>query len=205
MRFVRIPTVRHPRLLLIAVALVVAGAVAAALLVTREDPTESTAVGDPTLVGATKVSDPTGGVLGKPTGPVVLTLKNVARPNVGKDLRLDMAQLESLGVWSYQVNDRQATGKNATFSGPLLRDVLKAAGVTASTIQAEALNDYKIDIPVSDADKYPVLVATKIDGARMSVANYGPTRVIYPTEDYDLAATVYDARWIWQLKSLAFS
>ncbi len=31
---------------------------------------------------------------------------------------------------------------------------------------------------------------------------YGPTRVVYPTDQFDLDPVVYDPRWIWQLTSI---
>jgi hypothetical protein len=34
------------------------------------------------------------------------------------------------------------------------------------------------------------------------VERYGPTRVVYPTDGVDLDPTVYDPRWIWQLKTI---
>ena len=46
------------------------------------------------------------------------------------------------------------------------------------------------------------LLATRLDGEPMSVAHYGPTRIVYPTAGYDLDPTVYDPRWIWQLSSI---
>ena len=36
----------------------------------------------------------------------------------------------------------------------------------------------------------------------MTVAHYGPLRVIYPTTGYDLDPTVYDPRRIWQLSAI---
>lgn len=47
-----------------------------------------------------------------------------------------------------------------------------------------------------------MLLATRVDGARMPVDHYGPVRVIYPTDGTDLDSTVYDPRWIWQLTSI---
>ena len=137
-----------------------------------------------------------------PTGKVVLTLRGVPNTNVGKTLQFDLATLERLGVVSYQVFDRQAEGRDVTFSGPLLRSVLDVAGAQGTTLHCIALNDYAVDVPAADAEELPVLLATKADGKRMTVAHYGPTRFIYPTEGFDLNATVYDPRWIWQLKTI---
>lgn len=181
------------------------GVTAAVVLGDGEDsaPTRPTS----TLLGANRLTSalPRSGALPPPTGPVVLTIANAPRPNVGTALRLDMGLLESLGTWSLTVDDRQATGRTVEFTGPLLRDVLDAAGIARGTLNTVAINDYRVDIPVADAFELPVLLATRADGKRMSVADYGPTRIVYPTEDYDLDPTVYEPRWIWQLASMSAS
>lgn len=137
-----------------------------------------------------------------PTGRVVLTLRGVANTNVGRTLQFDLATLEKLGVVSYSVFDRQAEGREVSFSGPLMKSVLDIAGATGTTLHCIALNDYAVDVPASDAAELPLLLATRADGKKMSVAHYGPTRLIYPTEGFDLDETVYDPRWIWQLKTI---
>lgn len=134
-----------------------------------------------------------------PTGRVVLTLKGVTNTNVGNTLQFDLPTLEKLGTVEYSVFDRQALGRDVTFSGPLVRTVLAVAGAHGSTMHTVALNDYAVDIPTGDTTTFPVLLATRADGQAMSVAHYGPTRFIYPTKGYHLDKTVYDPRWIWQL------
>ncbi|MCB0037787.1 MAG: hypothetical protein KDE51_27330, partial [Anaerolineales bacterium] len=67
---------------------------------------------------------------------------------------------------------------------------------SAATLHTIALNDYAVDIPVEDTEMYPVLLATKIDGERMPVERFGPTRIIYPYHAYDLDITIYNPRWI---------
>lgn len=146
-----------------------------------------------------------GDTIAKPTGPVVLTVKGGTVHNVGNTLQLDLAQLESMGTVSYSVNDGQATGRRATFSGPLVRTVLAVAGASGTSMAAAALNDYTVNVPVSDAKSLPLMLATRMDGKPMTVADYGPTRFIYPTEGYHLKKAVYDARWIWQLASLTIT
>lgn len=170
--------------------------------------TDSSRTGDSTLLGATRERAgvvPSGSEIGSPTGPVVLVIKGAPSPNAGTDLQLDTTMLEQLPTWSYTADDSEATGRAVKFSGPLLRDVLSVAGIDAetfTTLHTVALNDYKVDIPVADAFTYPVLLATRADGRTMSVADYGPTRVVYPTETYNLSKATYYARWIWQLTSV---
>ncbi len=137
-----------------------------------------------------------------PTGPVVLTISGADHPNVGDTLQFDMETLEKLGTVGYTAYDRQAVGKNVAFSGPLLSTVLKAAGVHGTLLHYGAVNDYTVDIPLSDADQYAPMIATRADGERMDVAHYGPLRVVYPTTGVKLDPTVFDPRWIWQLTDI---
>lgn len=135
-----------------------------------------------------------------PQGKPVLTFRGTPTTNVGNTLQFDLATLEKFDSVSYRAYDRQGEGRELTFSGPLLGTLLKAAGVTEyKSLHCLALNDYAVDIPASDIDTLPVLLATRADGKQMSVAHYGPTRVVYPTEGFDLPGFRYDPRWIWQL------
>ena len=138
-----------------------------------------------------------------PTGRVVLTIRGSDVTNVGDELRLDLAQLESMGTTTLEADDTEATGRRTSFSGPLVRTVLDVAGADQATnLHVVALNDYEVDVPVSDARDLPLMLATRADGQPMSVANYGPTRFVYPTEGYDLPRSTYAPRWIWQLKEI---
>lgn len=142
-------------------------------------------------------------VVPAPSGKVVLVVRGGTTTNVGDELRLDLAQLEALDTVEYSVDDYLASGERATFSGPLVRTVLELAGAEDATVMhTAALNDYLVDVPVSDATDLPLMLATRMDGRRMNVANYGPTRFVYPTEGYGLDPVTYDPRWIWQLRSI---
>ncbi|QIM20900.1 molybdopterin-dependent oxidoreductase [Phycicoccus sp. HDW14] len=136
-----------------------------------------------------------------PTGTVVLTVSG--RVTGGADVPLDLATIERMGLVEYSVDDKQAEGHRVTFRGVLLRDLLAVVGAGgAKTLHTLAINDYGVDIPASDARDYPTMLATSVDGQRMSVERYGPTRIVYPTSTYDLDPVTYDPRWIWQLKSI---
>lgn len=142
-----------------------------------------------------------GDALPAPTGKVVLTVTGTSAFPAGA--RFDLATLEKLGLVEYAVDDKQAEGHRVTFRGILLSSLLDYVGAAkVTTLHTLALNDYAVDIPVSDTRTYPVMLATAVDGKRMSVERYGPTRVVYPTDGVTLDAAVYDARWIWQLKTI---
>jgi hypothetical protein len=90
------------------------------------------------------------------------------------------------------------------FTGPLLRDVLKAAGAAtdgSGTLRCTALNDYRVEIPLDDARRYDVVVAHLLNGKPMSVREKGPLFVIYPFDEHSqLRTSTYYNRCIWQLK-----
>ncbi len=140
-----------------------------------------------------------------PAGEVILTVTGkIGNPNVGDTLQLDLDTLERLGVVEYRVEDKQAEGRAAVFQGVLVSQLLAAAGAAAeaTVLKTVALNDYAIEIPLEDIEAYPVLLATAVDGQRMPVERYGPTRIIYPYDSYDFDETIYDPRWIWQLATI---
>lgn len=90
-----------------------------------------------------------------------------------------------------------------TFTGPALSTVLEAAGIEGNTLTLIALNDYAIEMPApGDEDTYPI-VATRLDGAPMSVRDKGPYWIVFP---YDSGPefqteTIY-AQSIWQLERI---
>jgi hypothetical protein len=131
------------------------------------------------------------------TGPVVLT--------VGQSAAFDMATLARMK----QRTIRTATpwyDKPRDFTGPLLREVLGAAGVPPQArgmARFVALNDYRVEIPLEDAFEHDVIVARLLDGQPMSVRQKGPLFVMYPFDEKPgLRTTVNFSRCIWQLKSI---
>lgn len=199
------PSVLRPVLALVATALVllVAGCGGDGADSTGTDPGATTGTDTSVSRGTTaEVALRPGDDVPPPTGKVVIVVRGGTTTNVGDELRLDLAQLDSLEQVEYDADDYLATGEVATFSGPLVRTVLELAGADGTTMHTAALNDYLVDVPVSDATSLPLMLATRMDGKPMSVANYGPTRFIYPTEGYGLDPVTYDPRWIWQLRSI---
>ncbi len=163
-------------------------------------------LGDPTgLTAPITAAPPAGSAVGD--SQVVLTVSGLrtgtATRNNTATAPLDLAYLDTLPQVECTVDDRLAEGRQATFRGVLLSTVLSALGVQDATVlRADALNDYSVDLPMSDITELPVLLATRLDGQPMTVAHYGPLRVIYPTTGYDLDPTVYDPRRIWQLSAI---
>lgn len=141
--------------------------------------------------------------LERPTGPVVLTLRGrLRRPNLGADAQFDMAMLEALPQSSF-VTRTPWYAQARRFTGPLLRDVLDAAGADGQQLRLLALNDYRVDMPVDDAMRHDVVVARLVDGRAMSVRDKGPLFVIYPFDaNAELRTATYYNRSAWQLRTI---
>jgi hypothetical protein len=141
--------------------------------------------------------------LAKPKGKVVLSVTGaVARANAGDRADFDMAMLDALPQHSF-VTATPWFKTARRFSGPLLRDVMAAAGVKGTTLSAVALNDYKVEIPAEDAQRFKVLMATRLDEQPMPVREKGPLFIIYPYDDSaDLRSERYYSRSAWQLRTL---
>lgn len=143
-------------------------------------------------------------------GPVLTVRGAGGDGGGGGGIAVTMAQLDALPQVECTVDDRQAEGRSATFRGALLADVLRSVRnppgdlLPGDVLHTAAVNDYSVDLPVSDTIDYPVLLATRLDGRPMTVAHYGPLRVVYPTTGFDLDPTVYDPRWIWQLTEISW-
>jgi hypothetical protein len=138
-----------------------------------------------------------------PGGPVVLTLTGkVAAPNDGTVAQFDMAQLERLPQVSF-VTQTPWYAQPRKFTGPLLRDVLRAAGARGTQLRALALNDYRVDIPFDDAQRFDVIVARLLDDKPMAVRDKGPLFIVYPFDAQPaLRTATYYGRSAWQLRTI---
>jgi hypothetical protein len=145
--------------------------------------------------------------LAAPTGRVVLTLSGLAKDGK-RDGRadFDMSMLEGLPQRHIQTETPWHTGSRR-FSGPLLRDVIGAAGALpagrARNARMVALNDYRVEIPAEDLERYDLVLALRLDGQPMSVRDKGPLFLMYPFDTQPaLRNAVYYSRCIWQLRSI---
>jgi hypothetical protein len=138
-----------------------------------------------------------------PTGAVVLTISGQVRsPNDGTSAHFDMAMLERLPQTSFTTRTPWYS-QARQFTGPLLRDALRAAGAHGTQLRARALNDYRVDIPFDDAQRFDLILARLLDGAPMPVRDRGPLFAVYPFDALpELRNAVYYSRSAWQLRSI---
>ncbi len=146
-----------------------------------------------------------GDTIPAPKGDVVLTMDGkISQLNAGNTLQFDMATLESLGVVQYSVNDPFAK-KKIVYAGVLLSQLLKAAGAApdATTLTLRALDDYSADMKISDVNKWPILIATRADGAYMPLDQNGPLISVLPFDYFpEIDHVTYDPQWLWSLSKI---
>lgn len=141
--------------------------------------------------------------LDKPIGPAVLRISGVVtQPNMQQQAVFDMAMLQALPQHSF-TTQTPWYAEPVKFTGPLLRDVLAAAGAKGEGITAIALNDYRTEIPFSDALKYDLIVATLMNDQPMPVREKGPLFLVYPFDSKaELQAATFYNRSAWKLRAL---
>jgi hypothetical protein len=141
--------------------------------------------------------------LERPLGTVVLTIAGrVRNPNDGALAQFDMAMLEALPQHGFSTRTPWYA-QPRRFSGPLLRDVLAAAGAQGTMLRLTALNDYRVEMPFEDAQRHDVIVARLLDDKPMAVRDKGPLFVIYPFDQRpELRSSVYYSRSAWQLRTI---
>lgn len=141
--------------------------------------------------------------LAAPRERVVLSLSGrISLRNRGDEADFDLDMIAALPQHSFQT--RTPWDKlPRKFSGPLLRELLNAVGAQGRTLQAVALNDYKVMIPVEDAQRFDVIVCHRVDDQPMRVRDRGPLFIVYPFDSHtELQNPRYFSRSIWQLRRL---
>lgn len=151
----------------------------------------------------TPLGSPLPSPLAAPTGPVVLSIGGALRlTNKDGQAQFDRAMLERLPQTSFQTQTPWYV-QPRKFTGPLLRDVLTAVGANGTVIEARALNDYRVTIPVADTKRYDVIVALLMDDKPMPLRDKGPLFIIYPFDRHaELRSSLYYGRSAWQLQRL---
>ena len=135
-----------------------------------------------------------------PEGDVMITLSGALENETADGVvQMDMAQLQAMPTQEFTTSTIWVEG-DLTFTGVSLKALLKHAGAMGSTIEAVALNDYKVEIPVDSLTDDAPIVAYLMNGEPMSPRDKGPLWIVYPYDsDADYRSEVIYSRSIWQL------
>lgn len=129
----------------------------------------------------------------------ILTLSGAIAENEVALTRTDFLEFPQHQI----VTTTSVTDGPRTFEGFLIRDLLEAHEADGEVVVARALNDYQIEIPLSDFERFDVIGALSMDGVPLRPRDKGPIWIVYPRDDHpELQDIRYDTRWVWQLVSL---
>lgn len=164
--------------------------------------------GTPPLIAQAADKAPVGAAtqpdkLPPPKGSVILTVSgNIGVRNTPDAAVFDAAMVRALPAQSLHTQTpwyKQAV----TFKGPRLKDLLEAVGAKGKTLRIVALNDYAVEIPVEDAERFGPILSYEIDGKRLSVRDKGPLFLVYPFDSQpELKNDLYYGRSIWQISTI---
>ena len=141
-----------------------------------------------------------------PTGQVVLTITGeIAHTSAPGEAAFDLEMLRALDDSTITTDTIWTEGKH-TFTGVRLDRLLEHVGAADGMIRAQAINDYSVEIPTSDASADGPIVAYLLDGETMPRRNKGPLWIIYPySSSNKYRSEVIYARSIWQLDRLSIN
>lgn len=152
----------------------------------------------------TKAALKPGDKIPAPSGDVILTVTGkIGTTNTDKAIQMDLKMIESAGLVDYKVKD-PFEKKDTIFRGPLMSNLLDLWQVAkdATKLHIVALNDYVVDVPITEVQKYPVIFALQQDGQYMPISTRGPAMLVFPYNDFTFNETVYNDYWAWQIKSI---
>jgi hypothetical protein len=150
-------------------------------------------------------------------GPVLLTVtggvenanRGAVDPNLDKlfifndvsfdkAMEFDLDSLEKLPQQSVSA-DFPKGGDNVEFSGPLLEDVLAAAGAKGESITIQAMDGYAVEVARDELAEKGAVVALERDGKPLGIGGFGPTQIVFPRADRPELAEMPDDWWVWQI------
>lgn len=144
--------------------------------------------------------------LGQPKGETILTISGaITNFNDEDSAVFDAEMLGGLPVVEFTTSTIWTEGPQ-TFTGVSMFDLLAHVGSEGTSISATAINDYAIEIPLSEIAGSAPILAYMMNGSQMSVRDKGPLWVVYPYDsDPRYQSEVVYSQSIWQLDRIVVS
>lgn len=126
----------------------------------------------------------------------------IDRTNADGAAQFDLAMLQALEPVTVKTSTIWTDGPQE-FVGVSLARLMQEVGAHGTMIAASALNDYTVQIPMTDAVEGGAVLAYSANGQELSVRDKGPLWVIYPYDSSkDFQSEVIYARSIWQVAKM---
>jgi len=132
------------------------------------------------------------------TGHVV----RVSSAKPGHTFLFDVAALRALGTIKVRA-DYPKGRREHVYEGPLLEDVLDAAGARGNTATVYLLDGYRTRIALKDLVSRGAVLAFKRDGRMFNVGDFGPAQIVFPRAERDDLSDMNDDFWLWSVFYIA--
>lgn len=90
-------------------------------------------------------------------------------------------------------------GQVGEYSGPLMSEVLRAAGAVGEKVTFRALDGYAIDVSMDELVAKGAILALKREGIPFGIGDFGPTHLVFPRLDRDDLADMNDDWWVYSI------
>ena len=124
------------------------------------------------------------------------TVNIVALDGFATAYAFDRAMLEALGMHRATIAF-SGWPRPVEVEGPLLRDVLAAAGAAPETVNIVALDGFATDLTPGDLASEDWIVAIKEGDHYLGIGQRGPAWVLYAPRDGQPATAEDEQRWPW--------
>jgi hypothetical protein len=130
------------------------------------------------------------------------TILSVTGKVTGGEINLTLAQIEAMGSANIVTTTPWHDGLT-TFEGVPMARFLEVVGAHGTTAYVQALNDFSMDMPLSDLIRFDAIMAFKTDGKYMEIADKGPLFIVFPYDDVsEVRNELFYARSVWQIRSI---
>ncbi len=127
---------------------------------------------------------------------------NISAADAEAPISLTLEDLDAMPQVSFTTSTIWTDGV-VEFSGVPLKALLESVAADSTTVEMVALNDYKVAMPLAQLEDSAPIVATRMNGAVMSVRDKGPFWVVFPyDEDAKYQTETIYSYSIWQLNRL---
>lgn len=121
----------------------------------------------------------------------------------GETRQLAIDEIERLSM--VEIAGRASPDEAVTaFQGVLLSDLARMIGAgEAEVLVVRGSDGYAADIPRQDWERWPIVFATRADGAPLTLRKRGPARIIYPVDRHpELVGRTYIDRSVWLITEI---
>lgn len=120
-------------------------------------------------------------------------------------VEFELEELRRIGEVTFSTTTPWTEGEQ-TFTGVPLATFVSSLDLKAGFLKATAVNDYAVEIPVSEALFDGPIIAYLKNDERMSIREKGPLWLVYPYDsDAKFRTEIVYSRSIWQLDRIVVS